>query len=166
MAEQKIKPIVEDTVNKHLNGDKKQLALDFAAWLRTNKMSPGFAGYGNAFNSACKGKTICKIELEKGDWGLMLYLWNIRKYENLIVEEGLQSIIWQMLIYCRGGCEAKCAPGSDLTIFGKDFKNLCNDKYVTLSRFWVRIKNPDEAAILKIKRLLELEQKARKGLLT
>ena len=163
-VQKRLKPKIEDVIPLILDGDSKKNAFNFVEWLRENKMSPGWGGIHNSWYANCKGKSICRIGLRNdGSWGFMLYLGNIKKYEQSILEEGLQSVVWQMLIRCRGGCEAKCPPGSDLTIFGKEFKNLCNDKYVTLSRFWISISNPDKVAVLKIKRLLELEQKARKG---
>ena len=38
----KTKPKIEEVIPEYLTGDNKQRALDFATWLRTNKMSPAW----------------------------------------------------------------------------------------------------------------------------
>ena len=181
MTEQKTKPIIEDVINKSLNGDMKHSALGFAAWLRTNKMSPGFAGYANAFNSASKGKTVCKIEFnfnKNGSWLVTPYLENIEKYADIILAENLQGFVWDNVIFCihaskidrpddapkikhyglNWPCDTwNCAPGKTVTICGKVFENKCRNS----NRRFYWFKNPNEAEITAVKRLIELEKQAR-----
>ena len=165
MAESKIKPVIEDIIDKHYNGDMKQSALDFVAHLRLNKMSPGYAGYAMAWDAKCKGKTICKVSLggEKNnqEWNVMLYLKNSEKYENTVIEEGLQDCVWDNVTLC-GSCDPRntCTPEDKTKILiGKEVKGVCRHWYNQI-RFW----NPNGSDMYKIKRLLELEQQARKSI--
>jgi hypothetical protein len=170
--QQKNRPKIEDVVPFLLTDEKQNLALDFIAWLRENKMSPGWAGYHNAWDSNCKGKNICKISLRKDGWGIALVLRRFDDYKNTVVDEGLQNLIWDMLLYCRGGelpdhrngeCEAKCiSKKRNLTgeVLGRRFEMLCRDSNVT--RFRVSTDNPGAERLAGVKRLIELEQKARK----
>ena len=161
----KTRPKIEDVIHLQLKSETKENALGFVTCLRENKMAPSW-GYGSR-NANSNGKRICNIGVDEKGWRIMLCLDNIRTYEQTVLSEGLQEIIWKMMIYCQKqtlGCGAGCR-GQQLTIFGKDFNNLCYDKYVTLSRFWISIGNPDKEMVAAAIRLLELEQKTRKGML-
>jgi len=152
-----VKPLIEDIIPKYLDGDMKKNALGLAAWLRENKMSPGWT-LTNWWNINCKGKVICKIQLGEEVWSnskfwfVILNLTHLNAYEESIISENLQQIIWDNIKYC-GSC-AGCAPGSDATLFGKECKSLCHKPLVTVC-------DPDEATVDGIKKLLKLEQTAR-----
>ena len=159
-----MKPQIEEIIFQYLDTDKQKTVSDLAAWLRANKMapSPEWAGETyNAFVNKCKGYIIHRTEIAKnGSWKIKLYLQQIKKYENVIISEGLQHIVWQHLKYCNEKCGTKCQPGCDLTILGKKFNGLCKD--ANINHFLrININNPGEEMLVKIKRLLELEQKAR-----
>ena len=88
----------------------------------------------------------------------MPYLNHIQDYEDRIFLESWQDIIWDDLHYCRK-CAYNC---SNLikTILGKVFTGLCRAQFYN-GRFPVSFVNPDEAAINRIKKLLEFEREAR-----
>jgi hypothetical protein len=97
---------------------------------------------------------------EKKKWVVNPYLLNIEKYEDSIVNEGLQNFIWDNTHHCinalRGGCNShNCSPGRNITLLGKEIKNVC------LGRQPVWFFEPREATIDCIKKLLELEKEAR-----
>ena len=49
LQEQKrTKPKIEDLIPVYVAGDNPQNAFDLVAWLRENKMSPGWAGFTNS----------------------------------------------------------------------------------------------------------------------
>jgi len=168
------RPKAEDVIPLILTDAAQQTALDFVSWMRENKMSPGWAGYHNAWNSNCKGKNICKIELGKNEgkngWSITLVLRHFDKYEGIIIEEGMQELIWSMLKKCihhhkKGECEAKCrTKNRDLsrTVLGKYFDELCRDSNVT--RFRISMGSPNDETVVKIKKLILLEQNARKSI--
>ncbi|MCL2433645.1 MAG: hypothetical protein FWD16_03905 [Clostridia bacterium] len=165
LAVQKIaKPKIEDVIPEILMDNVKDTAMDFVAHLRKNKMSPGWAGYHNAWDAKCKGKTICKVRLGaeyketvhiNGNWNVTLYLKNTMKYENTIFEENLQNFIWDNVSFCHS-C-GTCAPEQKNVIFlGKEMNGVCRHCYNQ-----IRFRSPNASDMDKIKRLLELERQAR-----
>ena len=164
-----MKPQIEEIIAQNLNADKQKIASDLAGWLRKNKMTPSPEWIGatyNAFVAKCNKGIICRIEIaQDGSWKIKLYLSKIRKYETLIIIEGIQQFIWQHLKYCPDEkCGTKCNDIGTLTILGKEFSRLCKDTNVNYFLSFT-IENPDEKMLVKIYRLLELEQKTRKGVL-
>jgi len=175
MKKQKmVKPKIEDVIPEYLDGDTRKIALDFIAHIRENKMQPTW-GSSNWWAASYRGKAICHIRLPRnqkdnhfdqtrlpeGDrsknfWVVSLVLDHINEYESLIMNEGLQNLIWDNLYYCNK-CNP-CAPGISKTILGREIKDLCRSR--TPFWFW----NPDERTVSCIKRLLELEKMARHDL--
>jgi len=170
--QKEIKPLIEDVIPECLDGDMKKNALDFVAYLRANKMKPVHDRI-NTWKATCKGKVIFYINLRQTEthqnnrtpfwdgkyWNMRIYLDHMNLYEKQIIDEGMQNLIWDNLNYCK-----KCV-GADgvnkpklctktITVLGKEINNFgC----------WPLIcaHNPDEATINGIKRLLELEKRAR-----
>jgi len=151
-----IKPRVEQLIPVHIiDINMQKSALDLAAYLRANKMSPGWYGI-NKWKGSGKSGTNCFIMLwdAYNSWYVRLDLLHWQKYEETLISEGLQNIIWDSINHCHS-CSG-CAPGSDATILGKEFKGLCRG----LSVF--NFNSPDENMMKNIKRLLELDIKAGK----
>lgn len=152
-----VKPAVEDIIPEYLDGDMEKAALDFAAWLRENKLAPGWT-LTNTWNVSCKGKKISLIGLgeevwcNSKFWRVELRLLNMSEYVESISDEGVHNIIWNGIKYCTS-CSG-CAPGRDVTLFGKECIGLCHLPDVIVC-------DPDEETVESIKRLIELERKAR-----
>jgi len=170
LQEQKrTRPKIENLIPVYITGDNQKIVFDFVAWLRENKMSPGWAGFTNSWTANYKGKSICKITLcnnHEPSWSVTLPLRHVSKYEETIINERLQDIVWDNQQFCvhkdRSGrtdvhCNPnkECAGGVIRTIFGKEIDGVC--RYSWFARFL----DPDEATINGIKRLLELEQRTR-----
>ncbi|MDF2686985.1 MAG: hypothetical protein K0S55_2168 [Clostridia bacterium] len=158
MTEEKRKPEIEDAILEQLDGDKQKLALDFVAWLRENKMTLRWAGFKNAWKANYKSKTICYVKLKSNEsnekkWVVYPYLNHINQYEELIVTEDLQNIIWDNMFYCLS-CRTPCNT-TNITFLGKEIKGVCGGRQP------VWFFEPDNATINCIKKLLELEKKAR-----
>ena len=177
------KPLIEDVIPEYLDGDMKKNALNFIAYLRANRMKPLWHGL-NTWKANDKGTGLYSIMLCEGDgegwgyygrprpkilpsWVVSPWLVHMCEYEESILSEGLQNLIWDNVFYCvhspgqsGKGCSSNkgCAGGHDVTILGKEFKGLCR------CRPHASVLDPDEAAIHGIKRLLELERKARKNI--
>jgi len=160
--QERIKPLIEDAINQSLDCDMKRNALDFVAYVRTNKLNLSWGGVINTWKATCKGSPICYIRVdtahnEKYAWSAGVRLHHFREYENIIISEGLHDEIFENLSHC--DCHPnKCGHAKKDTVFGKE-----------IVRCWSVLgfgsREPDEAMIERIKWLLELEIKARKNLL-
>ena len=172
------KPKIEDVIIEFFDGDMKESALSFATYLRENKMKPVWAVM-NGWKAMYKGKVICYINLQARksrrhwcdkqwfdesepirSWAITHHLFNIVKYEETIINEGLQDIIWNNLCYCKHCFSEKwpgvrpCSPGISKIVLGKEF-TLCGGRQPA------SFNDPDDKTIDCIKKLLESEQKAR-----
>ncbi|MCL2372517.1 MAG: hypothetical protein FWC78_03850 [Defluviitaleaceae bacterium] len=158
-AQKKIKTPLEEIIPKYITDEKmRKVALDFAEWLRLNKLTPGQYGI-NRWKASNKGKGICFMVLgnniwKKHDsWVIRLDLTNIKEYESAIMNEGLNEFVWNNIHHCWHCCIV-CAPGLDMTLMGREYQGLC--KTVILYSG-----DPGEAELNAIKKLLELEKQAR-----
>lgn len=186
-VQKKVRPKIEDIIPQYLEGDMKKSTLDFISYMRANKMSPGWAGFTNAWKAVCKRRCICYIQLGKGKGAASVknaslvvtpFLEHITQYEETIISEGLQHFLWDNVLYCANKpkdsfppeefrnyalnppCNIwNCAPGKTITVCGREMENICRNG--NRQHFWFH--NPDETALEAIKRFLELEQKARIG---
>jgi len=151
---------IEDYIPGCLDGSMKKASLDFIDHLYKNKITPKLKLL-NWWEVKYKG-ILCKIRLPYHfqrcyfSWAVGIYLENMDNYRNEIKIEGLQDIVWDNLILCKG-CSPKCAPGNNITVLGKSIKGICIN--CPPSPLWVY--DPDETAVDYIKKLLELEKKAR-----
>ena len=163
-----IKPLIEDLIPCFFDGDTEKSVFDLVAFMRANKLKPSWC-LTNAWKAVCKGKNICYIRFGAGstyvkDVKLVISLntLHIKAYEQTIIDEGLQQILWGNVLHCIKKAEESCnnwgcAPGKTVTICGKDITNICCNS--NRQHFWFH--DPDVATIEAIKRLLELEKKAR-----
>ena len=115
--QQKIRPKIEDVIPEILSGKMRETALDFVAYVRKNKMAPGWAGITNTWNASYKGKVIYRIQLKNDGWvndRHSKHLWvvnphlnHLAAYEEIIISDGMQNIVWDNIGYCRK-CNDKC----------------------------------------------------------
>ena len=162
------KPPIEDILPYYLDGDMKNAALEFATWMKENKMTLKWAGLHNAWKALCKGKPICYVRLPRSDddhqlrnksWVVTPYLDNLDVYADLILHEGLQDFIWGNVfhcLFCRTPCHGH-PPGKDTVVLEKEILSVC------IGRPLVWAYDPDETEMNMLKRLLKLEQAARAG---
>jgi len=173
--QQKIKPVIEDFIIEHFDGELKQTVLDFVSYLRANDMSVKWVSL-NGWDAGYKKEKICHINLPLGTGTLNEHIWfispilnHINDYEELIKSEKLQNFIWDNIFYCvhdpkspyaGRNCSPKkgCAGGINTAALGKEIKGKCGH------RPHLHIFNPGETALAKIKRLLELETEERNNL--
>jgi len=161
------RPKIEDVIPHVVAVENQQIALDFIAWLRENKMPSSWSGVHNAWNANYKGKTICKISLAENGWGhveekftwtIRPYLSNMKKYENSIIENNLQEIIQSRVTFCYKCHSGKnCIGGHDRTVLGKDFKGVCANE----SECFPWIYDPGVSLLEDVKKILLFEQNAR-----
>ena len=159
---------VVDMINDRIDDNNvRKTVLDFTDYMQKNKMNLRDARIGYASKAMCKGKCICYMRLkggsdcEKYNWVITPYLDHISEYEEFIINEGLQDFIWDNVFHCKR-CFAErwpegrpCVPGRNIILLSKEIKEVCGGR----QPIWFY--DPDETTIDCIKRLLELEQKAR-----
>jgi hypothetical protein len=151
--QKELKLKIEDEIPKFLDGETKQFALDFIAYMRANKMQPAWLST-NSWKANHKGQNVCTIRLSEGSWCVVprISRWNklissYNLYEKEIEEEGLQDVVLANINFCRR-C-ANCGPGWKINFFGKEYENVCHNVPV-------RYVDPGEVEINCIKRILEL----------
>ena len=60
--QQKLKPKIEDVISEFLDGDRRQNAQAFIAYLRESKLNPSYASY-NAWWVNYKGKRLISLRI-------------------------------------------------------------------------------------------------------
>ena len=151
--QKKLKLKIEDVIPEFLDGEMKQSALDFIAYMRATKMQPTWQST-NSWKANYKRQNVCVIRLSEKSWCVVprISRWNklidsYNLYEKEITEEGIKNIVLANINICRS-C-ANCGPGWEMTFFGKKYDNVCHNVPV-------RYINPGETEIECIKKILEL----------
>jgi len=176
LATQKItKPNIEDVMPHYLDGDILKQALEFIAYLRANKMKPSWTLH-NAWKGVNKGKILYYIRLPvyashfyrpnqpnarnwERSWCVTPYLTNIAKYEHQITDDFHRKLILQNLYGCKPHCpETQCWSNQTITVLGQDLHRFCGG---TLNNRSLWIVNPDDTEMEAIKKLMEMEKRAR-----
>jgi len=179
-------PKIEDVIPIVISDPTKQrIALDFAAWLRANKMTPSWRGLKNswAWRVVYKGKTIVGICLSENGWDdchMTSASWfvipyndrnhDVRAFSEMIIRENYQGIIQDNQLQCvhkykdgkqNMGCspDKLCAGGMTKNVFDKDVDGLCYG--MGTDHLNTRFYDPGESEIECIKKLIECEQQTR-----
>lgn len=165
---------IEDRIPLILTDSAIAAAQEFAAYLREKKIKLKWTGLQHNYSETGQthvGKGICYIGLgdmhlrgKKDGWLISVTLENLDKYAEAIIDEGLQDFIWDNIYFCdktpadacNGGEKSiyACHRGIDLTVLGKELKYVCRLRNKTVC---VYVYDPDETAISRVKRLIELE---------
>jgi len=182
--QKKIKPKIEDIITERLDGDMKNLALDFVAHLRANKINPAWT-LTDQWKVVSKGKNILRVGLSPWNpsgknrrWVVTAYLQHLDTYAETIIAENLQQFLYDSVYYCvhkpshlppaedsrqyafQPPCNLwNCSPGKDTTVCGKELTNICQNS--NRQYFWFH--DPDKATLNATRRFLELERLARYG---
>ena len=154
------RPKIEDFVSD-FDDEVKNIILDFASYLRANKMPPQWAAI-NSWKFLYKKERIGYIRLINGSWffdyiiptiekGLETYAATLtidKKFEEFACKENLQEYIFDNVKYCSTCISVgHCSP-KNLIIFGKDFKKLCWNGNLSF-------KNPNAADLKRLKKLYD-----------
>lgn len=159
-------PPFEEAVRFYMEDETdKKRALDFAAWLRKNKLSPstGTNGYNWYVNFKYVDYNICKDGKHyRGTYhGCYIKLFNDTWHilpskdilEQLLLRDELKEIIWNSIFPCYG-CNYGCFKHTHNTeykkeIFGREFtgKGICLHNPICLS-------NPDDKTLDVLKEVL------------
>ena len=156
--QQKLKPKIEGIINELLDGDRRQRALDFVAYLRANKLNPCYASY-NTWWVNYKGKRLISLRVgcnESVRYGLTSGSWHIGHWLQGFsfpddIDDELKQFIWANALPCIH-CQS-CAPGHSGDILGRHFDSIC----------YFRIENPNAEGLELAKKLLEYKKKSVAG---
>ena len=156
---------IEDVIPHYLGGDMRKDALDFAAYMQTDKMLLKWDAW-NTWKASCKSKVLCWVKLNLFvrpiAWEVSPCLTNIDKYEESVRGEGLQDFVRDNFKRCRPSClgRGRCQGARSVTILGKEFNDICRE-VLDVNGKKVDYVNPDETAVNRIKKLLDFERRAR-----
>lgn len=160
---------LESCISEFLTADAQKPALDFAAYLKEQKMQvekgTGYWEDKRYFIIKFMDKYVCFILVngygtakhpdEPEGW----YIWSdesdtsdLQWYNCAISDERIKEVAFQNIDFC-GNCspESSCCGGMCKSIFGKEFNHVC------LTTF--RFDNPDAEAAECAKKLIELRKK-------
>ena len=150
------KPKLEEIAPDYLDGEALSNLLDFAAWLRANKMTPTFGSRSKVGISYTT--RVLYVKLFHSEW----YIWisgkaKSGKYiEEFLACEELKDIVGRDLALCIPGCGHKCNNGQGYTVFvcGEKFERICGC-------CTVRFRSPSSGTISVIKKVIEARNNRR-----
>ena len=165
--------VIEDIIPRHLDDESAAAAFEFVAWLRANNMQPVWTNW-LTWRAVYKGEVICSVQLpfpgHLRPWTVTPALCYAENYQNSIINEGLRDIYMKnTAVFCVHGpgqtgvgCSPNkpCAGGKTKTFLGKELAGICGSN---CNSSFLKIWDPSEKDVKGIKRLLELEQKAREA---
>jgi len=148
------KPQIEDVIQAVLKDDRKQAALDMAAFVKSLKMTPQWAST-NSWALSYKSKRVGYIKMNEklGDWQVFAYSQYDEHLQELLEKESdeIQAYILDNITYCYH-CSA-CTPGKDMVLLGKDLKKICGTPSF-------KLQNPNELYCEFVKKLIILRRTA------
>ena len=151
MSEQK-QPLMEDVILEIFDGELKETALEFAACLHANGLTPKVWRPEWVQNNYCwripyEERYLCKIQLEPNKWTFTFFFGD---YSGEF-DEGFITAVQENVKICTS-CHDSCTSGMDTMIFGKEYKNAC-------SQLTIEFANPDSNTVEHIKSLIEYSKK-------
>lgn len=148
---------LEEAVRERLSGNNLENALDFAAFMRANGLSPEFHDSGDGWSIMRGNQSIGFIlvngaEEAPGPWTIWFNSCDFD--DSRPVDEAVKETAWAHACICghfsSGGKECGCGdqPGFRRTIFGRVFENRCHSPLMFLY--------PDARTLKDIQELLLL----------
>ena len=150
------KPRLEDVAADYLSGSNLTNLLDFAAWMRANKITPTFGSQSKIGVSYTSH--VLYVKLFRGSWQIWIS-GKHRKYGSGYVDDflackQLKEIVGQNLPPCRETCKHNCNDGQGHTVVvgGKKYERICGC-------CTVRFCCPTAETLCVIKRVIENRSK-------
>ena len=155
--------VIEDNINNCLSGDVAKLALDFVSFLESNEMMIELNMFwnqqGNFWFAKYKGiEGVCFILVDgsvdiPGSWEIFTGESDESAPECNTDDEKLKAMAWQHINFCGGAdCGGICSPGTQKTILGKEFDNVCGSA--------MAFHNPNAETVGYVKKLMMLVKSA------
>lgn len=148
---------ITEYINDNLNGEAKQTALKFVAFLKSKHLTfnkdtcecwKDKIYYWVKFNDEC----VCFIAIADPDEPENLWtVWSdeSRLYEDYEVSEEIKTIAWKNIDFC-GDC-GSCGGSKSKKVFGKTFDRVCGCTF--------RIDNPTAKDIPFLEKMVEIKIK-------
>jgi len=137
------KSTFEEAIQYYLEGDLRDSALAFAAWAKTNGFAPRQWNNPDCWKIPQGEVHLCMMQFDPGQWRFTFFAGDYSGD----YEEGFVKAVQNHVETCRS-CHDGCTKGIDMTVFGKEFANVC-------SQLSVQFENPDANTLAHIKQLLE-----------
>jgi len=160
MTTKAVKPKVEDVIYEVLADDVHEMASDFVAFLRANKLTTPWSAT-NSWKIRFKGKDVGFLSTygTAAYRGLTVNSWQIcftahdfacddtALGESCVLSDIQKNIVWSKLSNCQNH-PYQCNPGKSMTILGKKIENVCHQ--------WLYLTNPDIESLDCAKKLILL----------
>jgi hypothetical protein len=125
------KPTPEEIINAELNGDMKQNALNFTAFMTENKMTLRYASL-NSWKAMYKGRTICYFRVNYtpivSDGWIVQFNHLTQKwftdYDEHLTNAGLKDFVIAN-VFPRRCLGRNCNAKKKMTILGRTFNEVC-----------------------------------------
>ena len=145
MSENNTPPKIEDEIIKRYEGDIKETALEFVAYLHEHNMTPQQWFGPEIWKTPYEGKYYFFGIFMNVPGKFRMYFYRC-DYNGESDKEYIKTV-HDHVKPCVS-CGGECAPGMDMTIFGKEFPNTC-------FQFPIQFENPDVGTLEHIKKLIE-----------
>ncbi|MCL2546016.1 MAG: hypothetical protein FWE06_02320 [Oscillospiraceae bacterium] len=151
MSGQKSYATIEDAINDLLEGEHKENALNLAAYLAKNNVSPNMANWGKVrYNDEYN---IGRMGVEgKNNWCFEVFSSLHYQYGYVDDDTDFVTAVHDRVSICHTPCHDECWRAKDVKIFGKEFKSVCSQH----SGAFV---NPNATEIGYIKKLIEYRKR-------
>ena len=163
MSEQKTYSTIEEAINDLLDGEHKENALNLAAYLKDNNMSPNMSNWGKVRYNDEYNIGWMRIE-GKDNWFFEVF--SSLHYQDDFVningewkpniytddDEDFVKAVHDHVQICEAPCHDECWRGKDVKVLGKEFKSVCSQH----SKAFV---NPNATEVGYIKKLIEYRKR-------
>ena len=155
MPEKRATPTIAEFASNYLDADKLDHFLDFVSFVKKNQLGLR-KGAAYSWGVFYKGVFICNLDLygpkrykPDGNWDIRPKNLFFDEYDRHVTDAEEREFILNAInfIKCRGCDGSGCMGRDNLTIFGKNFKNVCNG-------FPLLIISPEGEALENAKKLV------------
>lgn len=135
-------PQIQTEIHRFLDGNLKERALEFAAYLDLNQMTPR-RWFGPGYWRVPYGENyLCCIVIDQDRWRF----WFLKGDYNGNIDARYEQVIHDHVRPCIP-CTTDCQFGKDIAVFGKAFENTC-------FQFPIQFENPDANTLHTVKALI------------
>jgi len=142
-----IAKVMEDDILELFDGELKETALKFAAYLNVSQLTPKQDGPTD-WKIPYKECHLCMIQLEPNSWRFTFFFGD---YSGEFDQDFIAAV--QENVQTCKRCHDGCIFGKDTTIFGKGYINAC-------SQLTIQFDNPNDETLEHIKKMIEYSKKA------
>ena len=143
MPENDNAPAIESEILELLDGEMQDAALDFAAYLTANEMTPS-AWFGPTHWRIPYGEHfLCGIKLDQGRWRFWFFTGDYGGEMDAALTKVVQDHVGRCV-----SCVDDCPKGKPMAVFGEEYADAC-------CQFPIQIENPDENTLAVVKALIE-----------